>query len=243
MINCLDIVFCTYFKNIEKFIYRSESYEEYTAFCLIKGSFRYRIGGETEESITAPAAVICPPNTPFEREIIEPAELCMIKFTCAGQFSCIKTTIVPEIQRFIYNMNRLADCVFEHHNMTELHRHFSADTIYMLASADDIHSPIHDAIRYVGENITKDLSVRFLAEKSGYSETHFINLFKSHVGETPKNHVIKARIKLAKQILCFTNKSIKETAILCGFSDEYYFCRIFKKYENCSPSVYRKLNR
>ena len=36
--------------------------------------------------------------------------------------------------------------------------------------------------------------------------------------------------------------SIKEIAELVGYTDQYYFSRIFKLYEKCTPSEYRKMN-
>ena len=76
-----ELIFCTYFKRIERFRYEYEIYEEYVAFCVKQGSFTYQIGDEKEEIASEGEIVICPPNHRFVRKIKEPAELCMIKVT------------------------------------------------------------------------------------------------------------------------------------------------------------------
>lgn len=241
MIQGLTVVFCTYFKNIENFRYKSETYGEYVAFCLIKGSFRYSIGDGEEQILKAPSAVICPPNTVFKREVIVPCELCMIKFTCTEPLE-FSSSLSFDTARFIYNTEKLKDCIFCSENLSDIHRHFCNDTVYMLCETVSRVSVIDGAIGYINENCTENISVSELAAESGFSETHFINLFKKQTGDTPKNYLIKGRLRLAKQILCSSDKSIKETASLCGFSDEYYFSRIFKKHEKISPSQFRKRN-
>ena len=241
MIQGLKVVFCTYFKNIEKFRYKSETYGEYVAFCLMKGSFRYSIGDGEERISAAPDAVICPPKTAFKRETAEPCELCMIKFTCTEPFE-LSLPFSFDVTRFIYNMERLKDCVFCSDNLTETHRHFCNDTVYMLCEESTRVSAVDCAISYINENCTKNLSISELAAASGFSETHFINLFKKQTGDTPKNYLIKARLRLAKQILCSSDKRIGEIVEDCGFSDEYYFSRLFKKYEGQTPSAFRRQN-
>ena len=48
------------------------------------------------------------------------------------------------------------------------------------------------------------------------------------------------RIEQAKELLCQTELSIKNISIDVGFSDEFYFSRLFKKSVGVSPQHYRK---
>ena len=36
-----------------------------------------------------------------------------------------------------------------------------------------------------------------------------------------------------------TQKAFKEIAIDCGYTDYYYFCKVFKEYYGASPTQYR----
>ena len=43
----------------------------------------------------------------------------------------------------------------------------------------------------------------------------------------------------AKRELYMTHKPVKEIAWHLGYSDEFYFSRVFKNYATVSPQVYR----
>ena len=48
------------------------------------------------------------------------------------------------------------------------------------------------------------------------------------------------RLEQAKQLLLTTHLSLSEIAVRTGFSDVYYFSRVFKKALNVSPACFRK---
>lgn len=75
------------------------------------------------------------------------------------------------------------------------------------------------------------------------SPDHFRKLFKKETGMTPLEYLIQKRIDYARELLSLqkiNRYKIKEVAILCGFDDQYYFSRLFKKVTGFSPAEYRK---
>jgi len=52
--------------------------------------------------------------------------------------------------------------------------------------------------------------------------------------------VIAARIDHARDLLALTPASIGEVAAAAGFSDIYYFSRLFKRRVGVSPSAFRR---
>ena len=64
-------------------------------------------------------------------------------------------------------------------------------------------------------------------------------MFKKHLGVSPKKYINGMKILQAKQYLCRFDLSIKEIAYKLGFKDEKYFMKLFKEYENLTPSTYR----
>lgn len=72
------------------------------------------------------------------------------------------------------------------------------------------------------------------------SPTHFRRLFKQFTGLPPQQFLINCRLHLAVKLLVETSEPIAKLANLCGFDDEFYFSRIFKKHRNISPLAYRR---
>lgn len=48
------------------------------------------------------------------------------------------------------------------------------------------------------------------------------------------------KIVKAKEMLSLSEKNVKEISYLLGFKDEKYFMKLFKRYENLTPSEYRQ---
>jgi AraC family transcriptional regulator len=55
----------------------------------------------------------------------------------------------------------------------------------------------------------------------------------------PACHIIQARIDKARDLLGQGDLDVKEVAARCGFDNEYYFSRLFRKVTGTTPSRYR----
>lgn len=104
------------------------------------------------------------------------------------------------------------------------------------------HSPeILRTLDYIcREQPIHKISVADLAEISGLSDETFRKRFQQEVGRPPKTYLLHHRIARAKEMISSTNLTIKQVALENGFSDPYYFSRLFKQYENISPQLFRK---
>ena len=63
------------------------------------------------------------------------------------------------------------------------------------------------------------------------------------VGISLVSYTNRLRIEASKKLLANYDLRIKETAYSCGFPDEKYFMKIFKKFEQCTPTDYRRRYR
>lgn len=79
-----------------------------------------------------------------------------------------------------------------------------------------------------------------LADRCHMSRKKYTTLFRSATGHSPCEFWNITRMSYVKDMLKKRRYSIKEIAIDCGFSNSQNFIRAFKKYFNCSPTVYRK---
>jgi len=78
------------------------------------------------------------------------------------------------------------------------------------------------------------------AEKLGVSFDYMRHCFKSEMNITPLEYLTQLRIEQAKNHLSNSDVySVGEIAEMCGFSDQYYFSRLFKKIVGLSPREYR----
>lgn len=101
-------------------------------------------------------------------------------------------------------------------------------------------SSLEKAVKYMDLNFQTELKIRQIAEIAGLSESGLTRLFKKYLGESPQRYLIEARIREATTLLQRTEKSIDEIAEQTGFSNRYYFTRMFKKTTGQSPAEFRR---
>ncbi len=96
-------------------------------------------------------------------------------------------------------------------------------------------------IKYVRENLVKNLTVDALSEKACMSKPHFFRCFKNTFGQSPIDYVNSERIKYAKKLITENYKSLNDVSQQSGFNNMSYFIRQFKKQEKMTPSQYKKV--
>ena len=93
---------------------------------------------------------------------------------------------------------------------------------------------------YVRQHYIDGFSSAQIQEACGLSYKYAGTLFKEVTGQTIKEYQCTLRLRKAEQLLKETNKSITEIAQLTGFSDVFYFSKIFHRKKGCPPGEYRK---
>ncbi|MDR0524838.1 MAG: AraC family transcriptional regulator [Spirochaetaceae bacterium] len=100
--------------------------------------------------------------------------------------------------------------------------------------------PFRELIQFLKDNLSRDISVEEMAKEMNLSRSYFTRLFSREMGRSPHNYLEDLRLKTAMGLLYQEQKSVKETAALCGIYDVNYFCRLFKKRYGLSPGKYKK---
>lgn len=88
-------------------------------------------------------------------------------------------------------------------------------------------------------SLHQELSLDTLAHYSQLSKFHFAKKFKELTDSSPIQHFINMKIQHACSQLDNTDITIKDIANGLGYSDPYYFSRLFKKVVGISPKQYR----
>ena len=96
-----------------------------------------------------------------------------------------------------------------------------------------------DTIKYIQNNLSLNITLQALADRSFVSKTFLASQFKKEIGMSVGQYIdlqilVRSRIDLEQQKL-----SIAEISNKYGFCDQFYFSRFFKKHVGESPSQYR----
>lgn len=110
-------------------------------------------------------------------------------------------------------------------------------------SSNALHVPgkINKIRNYLDENFASKLELDNLSEIFFISKYHLSREFKRYFGTTIGDYILKQRISKAKSLLRFSDLSIEEIALQCGFADSGYFIKVFRNEEKLTPAKYRKL--
>lgn len=65
-------------------------------------------------------------------------------------------------------------------------------------------------------------------------------MIKKRTGKSYSDHLLEIRICKAQELLRLTNESIEDISEKVGYSDYFYFLKVFKKATGISPSVFRR---
>ncbi|MBQ9211581.1 MAG: response regulator [Clostridia bacterium] len=99
---------------------------------------------------------------------------------------------------------------------------------------------IDQIISYITDHLTEPIAIADIADVLHLNAQYVMRIFKKEVGCPILQYIIAKRIALAVRYLEETSISVADVAILCGFDNYSYFIRIFKRYTNETPIVYRK---
>lgn len=102
---------------------------------------------------------------------------------------------------------------------------------------------IKKVLQYMSNHYNEPLTVHKMAEMLNLSDMYFGNLFNKETGMSFRNFLTMIRMNRAEEMLYSGEYKIHEVADACGFSDVFYFSRIFKKYRGISPSDALKQRR
>lgn len=95
-------------------------------------------------------------------------------------------------------------------------------------------------LNFIEEHLEEKLTNAQLAELAGYSEYHFLQLFKAHTGETVMEYICRRRLFRAMDEILAGSRII-DVAFRYGFESHSAFSRAFKREFGCSPSLLRTL--
>lgn len=104
------------------------------------------------------------------------------------------------------------------------------------------HMPqiIQSVQTYLDHHYAESITLDMLSHQFGISKYHLSRLFRQYTGFSPIDYQISLRITMAKNLLQFTNKSIRIISQDVGIDNVSHFINVFKKREAMTPLQFRK---
>ena len=212
------------------------------SFCT-EGRITYEMNGKQAVS-DENHAVILPKGQSYSLYGNKSGIFPVINFDCK-EFLCDEVISLP-IQKsdtYVKDFEKMkALSLFEENRAKMMSVFYSI--LHRLSTESSVHNVILPAIRYIESHYQNPkLSNAELAEKCNISEVYFRKIFTETYKTTPKQFIVDIRINKAKQLLSDGFLNISAVAGLCGFSNQFHFCRLFKEKTGITPTEYMKQNR
>lgn len=126
-----------------------------------------------------------------------------------------------------------------HRNML-LMQILSLLTDMVLPQTRRVSPGIRRAADEIERRFNEEISVDGLIAQSGMSKATFHRRFRAEMGCTPLEMMTRMRIERAKDLLVRTDETVANIAQLCGYTDNAYFTRAFRKHCGMTPGTFRE---
>lgn len=114
----------------------------------------------------------------------------------------------------------------------------NADKNEVLLQAN--YAKLKTALYHVQNSYALNITIKQVADLCGFSESHFMKLFKELTGMSFTAYLVNYRLELSAKQLLETEQKIIDIAANCGFNNHSYFTRSFLKKYGLTPAKYRR---
>ncbi|OGV55251.1 MAG: hypothetical protein A2017_09495 [Lentisphaerae bacterium GWF2_44_16] len=97
-------------------------------------------------------------------------------------------------------------------------------------------SRMEKVIMQIENNYSENINLLKMAAELNMSYPHFRRMFREATGYAPHQYQLTVKINKAKEFLAGGKYTVKQTADMLGFDDQYYFSRVFRKKTGVAPS-------
>ena len=100
-------------------------------------------------------------------------------------------------------------------------------------------SPIVHTVAAMRRRMSEGEDLAGIASQSGVSQRQLQRLFRRHLGMTPTQYFLKARLQRARHLLQYSTLSVTEIAIATGFASISHFTRRYSELYGRTPTAER----
>lgn len=101
-------------------------------------------------------------------------------------------------------------------------------------------SALRNALSFIEDNYANRVTLDDLARAAGMNRKYFCTLFHAMTGRTPIDYLNVYRVEMARGRLLYSEDSVTQVALACGYNDVSYFTKMFHRYTGTTPLNYRR---
>lgn len=98
---------------------------------------------------------------------------------------------------------------------------------------------ISAVLDYIHQNPAKSFTIEELCGVGQMQKSYLLSSFRTYTGYTPIQYVTLLKLEKSRDLLSEGTQPIKDIALTCGFSSEYYFSRLFRQHYGMPPRQFR----
>ncbi|NEW00635.1 AraC family transcriptional regulator [Bacillus megaterium] len=102
---------------------------------------------------------------------------------------------------------------------------------------------IEEALLFIEQNYAASITIQDVAKHISIDRSYLHRLFRKYVKKSPQIYLLNLRMEKASILLKRTNYKIGVIARSVGYRDVLLFTRTYKKYNNMTPSQFRKKHK
>lgn len=155
----------------------------------------------------------------------------------------------PLIFSDLENHESLSDsiqAIWQFHFLKECHE-YTKKKVQHLFSLANLHTKSNDCPlayrikKYIDDNFSDpDLCLQEISDHFSITSSYICIVFKKEYGKTVNQYLSGKRIDEAMHYFRTSDKKIKDISCTCGFQDENYFTKVFKKSTGFTPKEYKR---
>jgi transcriptional regulator GlxA family with amidase domain len=108
-----------------------------------------------------------------------------------------------------------------------------------LSAPSHVSEKILASARWLEANVDRPISIDDAAQVAAMSERNFLRRFKSEIGMTPSDYLLRARLDMSCRMLIESHLPVDRIARRCGIGSGGQLSRLFRKYLAMTPTDYR----
>ncbi|GBF74837.1 DNA-binding response regulator [Paenibacillus sp. 598K] len=102
------------------------------------------------------------------------------------------------------------------------------------------HPQVDRIVAYISEHYSREITLGELARLVNMEQTYVSNVFRKKTGHTITSFTQKVRVEAAVHELLVSTLPISVISERCGFANDNYFIKVFKRWTGKTPSDFRR---